>query len=67
MATVKVTERKRPEYAYRLADLPEELQVGDDGTRRALKAVYNAYIARLSVAEAIDRALLWGKSKGLTT
>ena len=65
MATV--SERKRPEYAYRLADLPKELQQGDDGTRRALKAVYNAHVSRLSVAEAVDRALAWGKRKGLTS
>lgn len=64
MATV--SERKRPEYAYRLSDLPKELQIGEEGTRRTLKAVYNAHIARVSVAEAVGRALAWGKRKGLT-
>lgn len=63
MATL--SERKRPEYAYRLADLPEPLQVGDAGTQRALKAVYNAHIAHLKREDAIARALAWGKRKGL--
>jgi hypothetical protein len=65
MASVIVTERSRPAYAFRLADLPEELRVGDDGTRRALKAVYNAHIAHVAGAEAVSRALAWGKRKGL--
>ena len=57
--------RDAPEYIYRLEDLPEALRVGEDGTQRALKAVYNGNISVRSAEDAIARALQWGRSKGL--
>lgn len=57
--------RDAPEYIYRLKDLPEALRVGEEGTQRALKAVYNGNVALRSQEDAITRALQWGRSKGL--
>lgn len=57
--------RDEPEYIYRLEDLPEALRVAEEGTQRALKAVYNGNVAIRSPEDAIARALQWGRSKGL--
>ena len=60
-----MTIRTNPEYCYRLSDLPRKLKRGNESVRRGLKAVYNANVASVTPAEAIDRALAWADAEGL--